>query len=262
MPLRQGIIFKRVLFSALLFLAVPVSVSADAVCQAERIDDYATVKEIFDGDTLRLSDNRRVRLIGINTPELAREEKAAEPLAVEAGKKLQQLVPAGSVIGLRFDQQAKDRYQRILAHVFRKDGLNVAAELLRQGYGFAIVVPPNDWQTDCYFHAERQARQKGLGIWSHSYFGVKNPDQLERDQTGFMRVSGRVTRVGGGSKNIWLDMGKRFSIRLRRENLQVFANLSPDELTGVHVTVRGWVSYYNNKSRMSLRHPAMIEILE
>ena len=254
---------KALILGAFLFLLLPVTVSAiEQDCKADRIDEYAVVKKIYDGDTLRLSDNRKVRFIGVNTPELAHDEKLAEPLAEAAKRKLQNLISAGSHVGLRYDIQRKDRHRRTLAHVFRKDGLNVTAELIKRGYGFAIVVPPNNWQMDCYFQVEQEARNNKRGVWSHSYFKPRNTNELSDDMRGFMLVKGIVTRIGKGKKKIWLDMGKRFSIKLHRNNMHYFEFIPIDTIQGKQITIRGWVRYYNKKLRISLRHPRMLEIME
>ncbi|MHB8822818.1 MAG: thermonuclease family protein, partial [Pseudomonadaceae bacterium] len=63
------------------FVSVTCSLSVQAFCPApERLPQFA-VAQVIDGDTLRLTDGRSVRLIGLNTPELGRKGRAAEPLA-------------------------------------------------------------------------------------------------------------------------------------------------------------------------------------
>jgi len=248
--------------SAFLLWSVSFFAFAKIDCPADRIDEYAVVDTIYDGDTILLGDKRKLRFIGINTPERERSGSLAQPFSDQATRRLEQLIPQGSRVGLRYDKQSKDRYRRTLAHIFRHDGLNVTAELIKQGYGFAIVVPPNNWQLDCYFQVEQQARKRKAGIWSHAYYRASSPEQLNQNQSGFMRVTGKVTRKGQGKKNIWLDMGKHFSLKVSRKNVQYFTNMPIDDLVGKHITVRGWVTYYNNKLRMSLRHPAMLEIQE
>ncbi len=254
---------KALILSAFLFLLLPFTATAkEHDCKADRIDEFAVVKEIHDGDTLRLTDNRNVRFIGVNTPELSHKDKPAEPLAEAAKKELQSLISPGSRVGLRYDNQPKDRHRRTLAHVFRDDGLNLTAELIKQGHGFAIVVPPNNWQMDCYFQTEQQARTYKKGIWSHAYYEPRHSSELSEDMRGFMLVRGLVTRIGKGKKNIWLDMGKRFSLKLNRNNIHYFDPVPIETLQGKQITIRGWVSYYNKKLRMSLSHPRMLEILE
>ena len=68
----------------LLVGGAPSRALAAVDCPADRIDEYVEVADVHDGDTVRLVDGRKLRLIGFNTPELARDESPAEPLATEA----------------------------------------------------------------------------------------------------------------------------------------------------------------------------------
>lgn len=92
--------------------------------------EWISVKRIYDGDTLKLKDGRKVRLIGIDAPELHRNDKLyrdAERTHRDAktllkmGKKsyevLKKLVGKGPV-RLEFDQTSRDKYQRSLAYVY------------------------------------------------------------------------------------------------------------------------------------------------
>ena len=82
------------------------------------------VERVVDGDTLILADpdRTRVRLIGINTPELARDGKPAEPLAVEAKEWLANRVE-GKEVRLDFDIERFDQYDRTLAYIYRGETL-------------------------------------------------------------------------------------------------------------------------------------------
>lgn len=228
-------------------------------CAADHIDEWGQVSTVIDGDTIRLSDQRNIRFIAINTPELAHDEHPAEPLAEAAKVSLSRLLPVGSRVGLRYDKERFDHHRRMLAHVFDSDGKNVSVALLRQGYAFAIAVPPNLWQQTCYFQNEESARVTNQGVWSHAYFQPKNARQLHSKQGGFVRVSGRVERIGKGERNIWLDMGKHFAVRIQRKQLQYFTTRPLETLQDKVITVRGWARFYNDKLRMTLTHPAMLE---
>jgi micrococcal nuclease len=230
-------------------------------CATEHIDEYARITKVYDGDTLRLDDGRKLRFIGINTPELAHDDKPGEPLAQEARYRLTQLIPPGSQIGLVYGKQRKDRHRRTLAHVFTPNGFNVSSALIKEGLAFAIVVPPNDRYVECYFSAEQQARMQSRGIWSNPYYNPADSRTLADSTRGFKLITGKITGIGQGKKNIWLDMGNNFALKLPRKNQRYFTNTPIKQLINKQFSVRGWVSYYNGKLRMSLNHPAMMEML-
>ena len=236
--------------------------TATGPCQQTRFDETARVTKIYDGDTFKLEDGRVVRVIGINTPELSHDVKPAQAYAVEAKQALAALLPAGSKVGLVYDQDRQDHYQRTLAHVYALTGQNLAVELLVRGYGFAIVVPPNTGQTECYFNSERRARQQAHGLWANPAYTPKSSDSLTRHDTGFQYVVGTVTGIGQGKKNVWLDMGNHFSLRVQRKHLQYFTRMPLEALTGRQIRVRGWAAFYNDKLRMNIGHPAMMELVD
>src|SRR3546814_12589758 len=91
-----------------------------------------------------LVDGRSVRLIGINTPELGRDGRKAEPFALAARRRLQALVQASDGrVGLVLGQERHDRYGRTLAHAYDAQGRNLEAVLLADGLGFMVAVAPN-----------------------------------------------------------------------------------------------------------------------
>ena len=230
-------------------------------CLAPEYDEVATLEKVYDGDTIRLTDGRRVRIIAINTPEMAHYQQPEQAYAREARDKLRALFAKSRVVKLKFGKDKRDRYRRLLAHVFTEDGRNVAAQLIRRGLGFAIVVPPNVWSTECYFSLEQEARQAKRAIWNHPDYRPKNPLTLSQKETGFQVIEGVVTGIGKGKTTLWFDMGTNFALRVNRKQLRYFENKPLLQLEGKRIRVRGWVSFYNDKLRMSLKHPSMIEIL-
>ena len=91
--------------------------------------ESATVAEVVDGDTIELTDGRRVRYIGINTPE------RDQPYYREATEANRQLV-AGQAVQLEFDQDTFDQYGRTLAYIW-VDGRMANLEILSQGFANA-----------------------------------------------------------------------------------------------------------------------------
>jgi len=245
-------------------------------CPADRIDESVAVSQVVDGDTLRLEDGRLVRMIGINTPELARKGKSAEPLAQKARKALQTLLekstspnsPGSDIkVGLRYGTEQKDRYGRILAHVYLANGVNAEARMLSAGMAAQIVVPPNTMNRECYRAAERKARRANLGVWNSHYRPIPIPD-VPRQFRGFRVISGNVVRVGESKRSIWLNFpkppgeGRRegIAVRISREDLEYFKSWHPLQLKGKQVVVRGWLYPYKKQSVMQLRHPFALEI--
>ncbi len=184
--------FKFVLFSILGILAFSVYLHAgdlDPVFHSReevkfkipigRVYDYSNivVKRVVDGDTLVLANGERVRLIGIDTPEihdsdkLYRDSKRSQESVSEIKEmgqrsyKFTKDLVEGKVVSLEFDVERQDKYKRLLAYVYLQDGTFVNAEIVRQGYASLMTYPPNVKYADSFLKLYREARENKRGLW-------------------------------------------------------------------------------------------------
>jgi micrococcal nuclease len=127
--------------------------------------ETVSVAQIVDGDTIELTDGRRVRYIGINTPE------RNQPYYEEATQANQQLV-GGKEVGLEIDVETFDQYGRTLAYIW-VDGMLANLEIVRRGFANAFTVPPNVRYEQEFRAAEREARDAGRGLWAGSEVALK-----------------------------------------------------------------------------------------
>lgn len=125
----------------------------------------ATVAKVVDGDTIELSDGRRVRYIGINTPE------RGQPYYQEATEANRQLVE-GRDVQIEFDVETFDQYGRTLAYIW-VDGVMANWEIINRGFANAFTVPPNVRYEAEFRAAERAAREAGRGLWAGSDVSLK-----------------------------------------------------------------------------------------
>ena len=146
--------------------AASVSPSAgDAAVDAAVAAALVPVVGIVDGDTIKVSiDGRteRVRVIGIDTPELA----GGECYAQQASSKMQSLAQSRSV-RLEADpsQDDRDRYDRLLRHVFLDDGRSAAEVLIAGGFGREYTYAADYRYQSSYRAAEAAARAGDRGLW-------------------------------------------------------------------------------------------------
>ncbi len=124
----------------------------------------ALVAEVVDGDTVILGTGQRVRLLGIDAPELEREGQPAQFLAHKAKRVLTDLAE-GKRVRLEYDRLRYDRYGRILAFLVLPDGTNLSRELVRQGLAHVYTVPPNMGFRVELLAAQREALAARRGIW-------------------------------------------------------------------------------------------------
>ena len=231
-------------------------------CTLERIDETAHGDFVYDGDTLRLGDGRKLRFIGLNTPELGRDGRPDEPFARRARERLIGLLePHDGRLQLQIGRDPDDRYGRLLAHPALPDGTNITAVLIREGLAAHLVVPPNTGLLDCYAQAERAARASGRGIWSTARYAVRSTRMLPADAEGFFILRGTVERIGRGRHTLWLNLDGRVAVKIGEEDFGYFGDRDWEALVGREVEVRGWLHPRRDGSRMMrLRHPAALTV--
>ncbi len=129
----------------------------------------AEVVAVVDGDTISVRSDgvdEQVRLIGIDTPEVAHHGNPAECHGPEASARLAELLAPGTVVRLRRDQEARDAYGRLLAYVISADGTVVNLQLVAEGHARPLAIPPNLLLADAVAEAAAGAQRAGLGLWS------------------------------------------------------------------------------------------------
>ena len=67
-------------------------------------------------------------------------------------------------MSLELDVQQRDKYGRLLAYLWSGDGKLVNLEMLNDGYAVLFTVLPNVKHVGALRDAQRQARERGLGI--------------------------------------------------------------------------------------------------
>lgn len=129
----------------------------------------AVVLEVIDGDTVAVlidDEREKVRLIGIDTPEIAHPPEPAECFGPEAAAYVATVIPPGTRVILERDVEARDRYGRLLAYVHRvDDDLHVNEVLVERGYATKLHIRPNSTFADHFAALEAQARRDGIGLW-------------------------------------------------------------------------------------------------
>lgn len=124
----------------------------------------APVEHVIDGDTLILAGGQRVRLLGIDAPEMEKEDRPAEFLAHKSKAFLANLAQ-GKMVRLEYDQLRYDHYGRLLAYLFLPDNTLINAALLRQGLAHVYCHPPNVRYRETLLAAQTEAMDARRGLW-------------------------------------------------------------------------------------------------
>ena len=163
---------RRLLFLGLLILGIL------AAYWEQRTGDLleGVVTNVVDGDTVLVDvagDVRRVRLIGVDTPETVHPRKPVQHYGPEASAFTKQAL-SGQRVWLEYDVAPLDKYQRHLAYVWlerpgrdeeavRRGMFN--ARLLLEGYGRVMTIQPNSRYSDLFARFQAEARSARRGLW-------------------------------------------------------------------------------------------------
>lgn len=121
------------------------------------------VTRVIDGDTIEIEGGKRVRLIGIDTPEL---NKSGETgcFGREAFDYADKLLK-GQAVRLEKDISETDRYGRLLRYIYLGD-VFINDKLVREGYARVYTYPPDVKYSEQFRQAENEARENNRGLWS------------------------------------------------------------------------------------------------
>ena len=129
-----------------------------------RVTVPCTVAKVTDGDSIVCAHTGRVRLLGIDAPEMSQK-----PFGKQSQGALAAMIPLGVTVQLEQDVQSEDRNGRMLAYVWR-DGRLVNWEMVRAGWVVTLTYAPNVQYVDALQKAVKDAQKEELGLWATGGF--------------------------------------------------------------------------------------------
>jgi endonuclease YncB( thermonuclease family) len=123
-----------------------------------------TVIKVVDGDTIEITGGKKLRYIGIDTPETVDPRRPVMCFGKQASDENKRLVLGKTIIMVK-DVSETDKYGRLLRYVYLPDGTFVNELLVKEGYARATSYPPDISFQDLFRQAEEQAREAQRGLW-------------------------------------------------------------------------------------------------
>ena len=238
------------------------------------------VTKVIDGDTIEIVGGRKVRYIGIDTPERLDPRKGVQCFGEEAYKKNKELVE-GKRVRLEKDVSETDKYGRLLRYVYAGD-IFVNQYLVRQGYAYAYTFPPDIKYAEEFVQAQRKAREEKKGLWAVCPSPIPSAStdfdlllgesacigiQEAENYVGKHKcVVGRVYQVFISSSNTaFLDFCEDyrtcpFSAVVFSSDLPNFPNI--EQYQGRVVEIDGLIRAYQGRTEIVLVSPDQIKILK
>lgn len=234
------------------------------------IANSETVKYVYDGDTFTTNDNKKVRLLNINTPETAKKNSASEPFSIAAKKQLEKLIDHKKV-KLVYDKEKKDKYGRLLAYVYLNDGTFINAEMLKSGMAHLYTFPNNISKFEELKKAEDYARNKKIGLWSHPRYKIINANleqKYPKQLFGKYQTSeGKVLKTININNVTYLNFGSNwktdFSVEIPQKYLEYFSEKNIDPITYYQdktLRIRGILKPVNG-ALITATHPQQLEVI-
>jgi micrococcal nuclease len=233
------------------------SLNAQKIQQQVQSNRYLhMVAKVYDGDTIILKNGERVRLLGINTPEIESRHRADETGGQVAKKWLQDKLKDGQVY-LEYDQQQRDKYKRLLAHCFLPNEEHLNKTILEAGLATLSIIPPNVRYSDALIQAQKQAEQNKRGIWSQTAYKPRKASSLTKQNSkGWHRLLATANSIKQGRSYVRLMLSQNVDIRIPMANLDLFPEL--ETYLGKSLEIRGWASRSKQHFSILVTHPSAI----
>ncbi|HLV08632.1 MAG TPA: thermonuclease family protein, partial [Halanaerobiales bacterium] len=250
-----------------------------ASISAEQIDvfysDTAPVLErvfvdyVYDGDTFRTAAGEKIRLLGIDTPEMNWNEGEPEFYAREALEyTLEKLLKEN--VYLEYDQEYRDKYGRVLAYVFLEDGSFFNRQLLEEGYAELMLIPPNLRYQEEFKAAVQEARTGKNGLWGRwreleDSLPLISWQEAEEYYGQKVVIKGRIVHVHETERVFFLNYTEEwedeFYLIIFKEDLIRF-DYNPADLEGKELKVSGIIEEYRGRPQIIIKSPLQISCEE
>lgn len=233
--------------------------------------DQVYVTKVIDGDTIKTAGDKKIRFIGVDTPETKHPEKPVEYYGKEASKFTRKRLEDKRVY-LEYDVEKRDKYKRTLAYVFLEDGTFFNAKLLRAGYAELLTIPPNLKYVDLFKDLVKKARENNRGLWKKEKKADDNqlpviPWQKVDEYIGEkVIVEGEVIDTYDSGKAVFLNFAEEywntFSAVIFVSDKYKFSNNPAQHYLHKEVRIRGKVKEYEESPEIIIEEPEQIRIEE
>lgn len=250
--------FFWVYIPALLFVVGQDS-AASTICLKDVDAAAVVIKRVTDGDTVVLEDDRRVRIIGINTAELNAPQPWSRSLARQGSNAVDRWRRNSQRIFLIEGKEALDRHGRVLAHLINEHGELLSQYLIAQGIAAATAVRPNTVCANHLSEIEQRARSAGSGVWhKRNPWFVSDELILKKTHSGFRIVRGNIERIRKTKHTHVLTLDNKLTISVRNK---LYDTIKDRIRVNQAIEVRGWVSFRGKQPRVTLHHETNLRFL-
>lgn len=241
------------------------------------------IDKIIDNETILLQDGKIIRLLGLEWPFTPGESAEDMPgTSEQALERLKTLLPSGTEVILYQTRNKNvgrtNRMGHTLAHIVnKKTGEWINADLIKEGYAYALTDSSNPEMAAQLYKAEDAARKNGKPLWSGPFGLLKAESGEVNGDTSFLQalaaggsfrvVEGTVNRAALSRNDLYLNLGsdrdKDFTVKIGPATRKALSHrgIEPMGLAGKKIRVRGWIRQWNGPF-LELETPERLEIVE
>lgn len=216
-----------------------------------------TIETVYDGDTITTTSGQKIRLLGINAPEIESRYRSEEAGGIESAKWLKSKLEGQSVY-LEYDHLRQDKYNRTLAHIFTLDGEHINLSLIKNGLAFVTLISPNLRYEQALISAQTLAEREQIGLWQMKEYQVTplEPSSSPTLKNGWVRLAAVVQSVRETRKYVRLRLSQHLEIRIAKSLQHSFPDIN--SYLNRRIEVRGWPHKRGEHYEIDIKHPSAI----
>ncbi len=214
------------------------------------------VEKVIDGDTIIVTGKRKVRLIGVDTPEFKDSFYAKTATAYTKEKLLNKNVY------IEIDKERYDKYNRLLAYIYTENGILFNACLLQDGHAMLLILPPNNKYINLLRKMAAEARDNERGLWEDLPILLW---ENAGDYSGKMAIiRGKIVATYNSGKAVFLNFDKEywhtFSAVIFTDNIYRFKEAPAEYYLNKQVRIMGKISEYKGTQEIIINYPEQIMV--
>jgi micrococcal nuclease len=256
--------YLKILFIFLVFFCF-CGFSTDGISSYEQVDpssfpDKGRVILVYDGDTVRVKfddgQEWRVRLIGINTPEIG-DARPDVAFKAQLSKRFTFFHLYRKKIKLTYESKLFDSYGRILAYIWTDEQELFNKFIITEGFASAYVNFRFSYREE-FKQDEKEAKRLEKGYWKKGENKLIQVEEVNGFIGQLVSVEFICTSVRLKRKLYYLSSSEgEFSALIPKENLSLFP--MPQFYKGKVLAIKGFLEEYKGNPQIMVFTPAQIK---
>ncbi len=227
--------------------------------------DRGVIVVVYDGDTVGIEfpdgQRRKIRLIGIDSPETSHSDEQVRLLA-QLSKRVTFYYLFREQVILEYDWEREDKYGRLLAYLkTEKNGL-FNEFILEEGFASAYLrFPFKEEYREKFIQAEKSARISNKGLWREEPYPIVPLDDISGyiGQTAAVQYMCQDIQTKGQFFFLQSDE-QRFSTLIPSNRVKLFEDV--ELLRGQTIQVQGFIEEYNGQPQIMAFFQRQIKTVE